>query len=75
MVLSMLLMFGLIKAMADDAIQGNLNNIALAANYKDRWLIIVGDGLSQMRRLRAFKELLEILSYSFETLYERAQIN
>ncbi len=72
-ILSILLLFGLLVPKDSTAIQGNVSAVALPADYQKRWLVLVGDGLSQMR-LQAFKDMLDTSSYSFEKRYEMAQL-
>jgi hypothetical protein len=57
-ILSILLLFGLWIPTDSTAIEGN---------------VLVGNGLSQMR-LQAFKDMLNMLSYSFKKRYEMAQL-
>jgi hypothetical protein len=68
-----LLLFGLLVPTDSTAIQGNVQAVQLPANYKKCWLVLVGNGLSQMR-LQAFKDMLHTLSYSFKKRYEMAQL-
>jgi hypothetical protein len=72
-ILSILLLFGLLEATDSTAIEGNVLAVKLPLDYKKRWLVLVGDGLSQMR-LQAFKDMLDSSSYSFEKRYESAQL-
>jgi hypothetical protein len=50
----LLLLFGIFIAKLSDGINGNMKELELAAGYKKRWLILVGDGLS-MIRMRLFR--------------------
>jgi hypothetical protein len=72
-ILSILLLFGLLIPTDSTAIQGNVQAVQLPANYKKHWLVLVGDGLLQMR-LQAFKGMLGTSLYSFKKCYEMAQL-
>jgi hypothetical protein len=72
-ILSILLLFGLLVPTDSTTIQGNVSAAKLPADYHKRWLVLVGDGLSQMR-LQAFKDMLDTSSYSFEKRYKMAQL-
>jgi hypothetical protein len=72
-ILRILLLFGLLVPTVSTAIQGKVQAVQLPADYQKRWLVLVGDGLSQMR-LQAFKDMLHTSSYSFEKWYEMAQL-
>jgi hypothetical protein len=72
-ILSILLLFGLLVPTDSTALQGNVSAVQLLADYKKGWLVLVDDGLSQMR-IQAFKDMLDTSSYSFEKRYEMAQL-
>ena len=48
-IMSLLLMHGVIEATSNDGVNGNLKSIHLAKDYKDRYVMCVGDGLSHIR--------------------------
>jgi hypothetical protein len=72
-ILSILLLFGLLVPTDSTAILGNVQAVKLPDDYKKRWLVLVGDRLSQMR-LQAFKDMLNTYLYSFEKRYDMAQL-
>ena len=63
-VLSLLLLYGILVATDATGTEGNIKSINLATNYKDRWLMVIGDGLTQIR-VRTFIELIESSCYDF----------
>ena len=48
-ILSLLALFGIMEGQSYEGEHGNVRELELAVNYKKRYLVIVGDGLSQMR--------------------------
>ena len=48
-IMSLLLMHGVVEATSNDGVNGNLKSIRLTDDYKDRYVMLVGDGLSQIR--------------------------
>ena len=48
-ILSIIALFGIMKGQDHEGVHGNVRSMELSENYKTRYLVIVGDGLSQMR--------------------------
>lgn len=71
-ILSLLLLYGILKinenepTNADDA---NLLQLSLAENYKERYLLMVRDGLPQMRA-KQFSDLIDETSTSYGPRHE-----
>jgi hypothetical protein len=47
-ILSILLLFGPLVPTNSKAIEGNVGAVQLPDDYRKYWLVLVGDGLSQM---------------------------
>ena len=63
-ILSLLALFEIMEGQTYEGEHGSVKELELAENFWKRYLVIVGDGLSQMRA-RTFNELIEDSSYSF----------
>ena len=68
-ILSLLALFGIMEGQTYEGEHGCVKELELAENYQKRYLVVVGDGLSQMRA-RTFNELIEDSSYSFGAQHE-----
>lgn len=65
-VLSLLTLFGILEVTQQDgSMEGNLNSLKLTENYKERYLMVVGDGLSQLR-IRTFTQLIDDTCFRFD---------
>ena len=69
-VLSLLVLYGILQYTGSDGVEGNLKSIGLADGYEDRYLMLVGDGLSQIR-VRTFTNLIDTHSYSYNEKREQ----
>ena len=56
-VLSLLVLFGILELQSNEGAEGNVRGIRLADGYDKRYLMLVGDGLSQIR-VRTFVEMI-----------------
>ena len=68
-VVSLLLLRGILEctendAVDDAAINVDVTKVKLAEGYERKWLMLVGDGLTQMR-VKTFSDLVQQSSYSF----------
>ena len=64
-ILSLLALFGIMEGQTyEQGEHGSVRELEHAANFEKRYLVIVGDGLSQMRA-RTFNEFIEDSAYSF----------
>ena len=63
-ILSLLVLVGIMEGQTYEGEHGSVKELKLAENVRKRYLVIVGDGLSQLRA-RTFNELIEDSSYSF----------
>ena len=68
-ILSLLALFGIMEGQSYEGEHGSVRELELAKNFKKIYLIIVGDGLSQMRA-RTFNELIEDSANSFGAQHE-----
>jgi hypothetical protein len=64
-----LALFGILEATEHAGTSGNVKGLKLAENYESRFLMVVGDGLSQVRA-RTFQELVQDVSNSFGKQYD-----
>ena len=48
-ILPLIALFGIMKGQDHEGVHGNIRSLELSKNYKTRYLVIVGDGLLQMR--------------------------
>ena len=55
-IIGLLVLFGILKATASDALEGKISSLSLGDDWDRRWLILTGDGLTQIR-VRSFQEL------------------
>ena len=62
MILSLLAMFGILEVTSQEGINGDVKGLKLLDDYKERNLMIVSDGLSQIRTI-TFNELIDQTSY------------
>ena len=60
--MSLLLMHRVVQATSNEGVNGNLKGICLTNDYKDRYVMLVGDGLSQIRA-KTFEKMIEDSSY------------
>ena len=67
-IMLLLLMHGVVEATSNDGVNGNLKSICLARDYKDRYVMLVGDGLSQIRA-KMFEKMIEDSSYCFKEMH------
>ena len=77
-VLSLLLMFGIVETCSEDTdLENDLSKIQLSERDQYRFLILVGDGLSQIR-VKSFNQMLNESTYSLDqeetcyTTFEKA---
>ena len=56
-IMSLLLMHGILEPTTNDGANGDLKGIRLAHDYKDRFVMLVGDGLSQIRA-KTFEKMI-----------------
>ena len=68
-ILSLLALFGIMEGQTYEGEHGSVKELQLAENFEKRYLVIVGDGLSQMRA-RTFNNLIEDSAYSFGDQHE-----
>ena len=68
-ILSLLALFRIMEGQTYKGEHGSVKELELAENNQKRYLVVVGDRLSQMRA-RTFNELIEDLSYSFGAQHE-----
>jgi len=61
---SMLLLRGILVPIDNDGAAGNILKIRLAADYKRKWLMLVGDGLTQIR-IKSFVDEINKSCYDF----------
>ena len=73
MIMSLLLMHGVLEATSNEGANGNLKGICLSDNYKDRYMMLVGDGLSQIRA-KTFKKMIEDSSYRFKDTHKATEM-
>ena len=62
-IMSLLLMHGVLKATSNQGVNGDLKGIKLAEDYQNQFVMLVGDGLSQIRA-KAFDKMIEESSYT-----------
>ena len=63
-VVSMLLLRGILEADDSDGAMGDMNKIRLAEDYEQKWLMLVGDGLTQIR-IKTFVDIIQKSSFDF----------
>jgi hypothetical protein len=68
-ILSLLALFGILEATEHEGTSGNVKGLKLADNYQTRFLMVIGDGLSQVRA-RSFEELVQEVSHSYGKQYD-----
>jgi hypothetical protein len=69
-VLSLLVLYGILEYTGSDGVEGNLKSVKLADGYEEKYLMLVGDGLSQIR-VRTFTNLIDTHSYSYNEKREQ----
>ena len=65
-IMSLLLMHGVIKAMSHDGTNIKVKGLTLAPDYKDWYVMLVGDGLLHQVRAKTFKTIIEESCYWFK---------
>ena len=68
-ILSLLALFGIMEGQTYEGEHGSVRELELAKHFEKRYLVIVGDGLSQMRA-RTSNDLIEDSAYSFGQQHE-----
>ena len=61
--------FGIMKVQDHEGVNGNVRRLKLSDDYKTCYVVVVGDGLSQMRA-RAFDDDVEDSSHNFGEQHE-----
>ena len=64
-VMSLLLYHGVVEPTDNNGANGDVKSIQLAADYKERYVMLVGDGLSQVR-VKTFENLIQESSFRFK---------
>jgi hypothetical protein len=72
-VMSLLLLQGIIVPTDSEGARGDIRKMKLAEDYKSRFVMLVGDGLSQVR-VRTFEELVKDSSFWFDEQQQCAQM-
>ena len=70
-ILSLLALYGILEKTTQTSEEGNPKGLQLAEGYDKRYLVIVGDGLSQVRA-RTFSNLMQECSNSFGDKHEKS---
>ena len=68
-ILSLMALFGIMEGQTYEGEHGSVRELELAEKFQKSYLIIVGDGLSQMRA-RTFNELIKDSAFSFGAQHE-----
>ena len=68
-IMSLLLMHGVVVATSNEGTNGNTKHIALAEDYKTWFVMLVGDGLSQIR-VKTFEKMIEDSSFHFKETHK-----
>jgi hypothetical protein len=69
-IVSLLLLRGILEATDFDGTNGDMRKIRLAPDYKNKWMMLVGDGLTQMR-VRTFVDIINKSCYDFGQQQEK----
>ena len=72
-VMSLLLLHGIVKAVDSDGANGDVSKMRLAPNYKEKYMMLVGDGLSQVR-VKSLEDLVKNSSFWFSNQQETAHM-
>lgn len=65
MVMSLLLYHSIVEPTDNNGTNGDVKGIHLAADYKERYVMLVGDGLLQIR-VKTFETMIQELSFCFK---------
>ena len=63
-ILSLLLFHKILIPTDSEGVEGNIRKLELAPGYNKRWMMLVGDGLTQVR-IRTFIDMIETSCYNF----------
>ena len=69
-ILPLIALFGIMKGQDHEGVHGNIRSLELSENYKTCYLVIVRDGLSEMRARTTCNDIIEDSSYNFGAQYE-----
>jgi hypothetical protein len=72
-VLSLLQLYEIIEVTASSGVDGDIKELKLAENHKKRYLMTVGDGLTQMR-LAASRMMIESSAFTFVARQKAAEL-
>jgi hypothetical protein len=72
-ILSLLALYGILEATETEGTSGNVKSLKLAEGYESRYLMVVGDGLSQIRA-RTFTELIQEVSNSYGPQHQASTV-
>ena len=67
-VMSLLLYHGIIQPVTSDGANGDVKGMKLADDYQEQHVMLVGDGLSQIR-VKMFKTMIQESSFWFKENY------
>ena len=72
-VVSLLLMRGILEPSKRGGEDGDVSKVRLADDYKSKWLMLVGDGLTQIR-VKTFIELIQQSSFNFGDQHDTTEM-
>ena len=72
-VVSLLLMRGILEGVDSRGVDGDVTKVKLADDYKNKWLMLVGDGLTQIR-VKTFVDLIQRTSFDFGKQQETTEM-
>ena len=68
-IMSLLLYHGVVEPTSSDGANGDVKGMRLAHDYKDRHVMLVGDGLSQIR-VKTFETMIQESSFRFKENFQ-----
>ena len=72
-IMSLLLMHGVLESTTNEGANGDLKGICLTGDFEDQFVMLVGDGLSQIRA-KTFEKVIEESSYRFSETHKKMRM-
>ena len=66
-------MHGVLEPTTNEGANGDLKGICLAGAFEDQFVMLVGEGLSQIRA-KTFEKMIEESSYKFSETHEKTRM-